>query len=147
MSRRSLIVLLIASLAVNALLIGAWAGDHWWGRPKAMQEAGMGRLLDTVPPDARPAVRAELRRHRYELMRALREVRIARRQVRALSDAGVHTSSEREQLDKALGRLREASTQMQTVLHSALLTGLAAAADDHAAHADRAEEDDLAADR
>lgn len=126
MNRRGLILALIVSLAANALLVGVWAGDHWWGQPRAMHEAGMGRLLDTVPEQARPAVRAELRRHRMELIRALRDVRRARMKVHTLIEAGVETPAQVDALAEALQHLRQVSGRVQRLLHRAILDGVSA---------------------
>lgn len=124
MTRRGLIVGLLISIALNFTLAGVLFGNRVAGQANALGKAPFGRLVETVPPEARSGVRAALKSHRFELLRSLREVRRARDHVQRL--AAQHPVPEAE-LQQGLAEVRAATDRVQAVLHRALLEGLHAA--------------------
>lgn len=135
MSRRALLIALLVSVAVNCLVAGVLVGQRHGGRPTALGPAAFERLAAIVPEPARDEVRDQLREHRLELFRALRELRQARQQVRAAAQAEPLSDVE---LEAAMARLRQATDRILRVLHEAIAEGIRRSR----APAQRAEPDD-----
>lgn len=121
MSRRALLIALLASVAVNCLAVGVLIGQHYWGRPNAIGPAAFERLAAIVPEPARDEVRDQIRAQRFELFRALRELRQARLRVRAAAAAEPLSDAD---LEAAMARLREATDRIQRILHDAIAEGI-----------------------
>jgi uncharacterized membrane protein len=117
--------LLVLSLAANLFVAGIWLGRSW-----AVVEAtsgpaatlpprdAMARFVATLPPEARAPVTRAFGERRAELRERTRELREARREVLALIQAAELDTAA---LDTALGRLRAATTALQTVVHGAFV--------------------------
>lgn len=121
MSRRVLIVSLLISVALNCALAGLLVGDRYFGRARAIGDVAAVRIAEVVPASARPAVREALRARRFELLEALRDVRRARAEIRQYA---VQEPLPRDELERSMAELREATVRMQTTLHMAMLEGL-----------------------
>lgn len=121
MSRRALLIALLVSVAVNCLAAGVLIGQHYWGRRNAIGPAAFERLAAIVPEPARDEVRDQIRAQRFELFRALRELRQARLQVRAAAAAEPLSDAE---LEAAMARLRQATDRIQRILHGAIAEGI-----------------------
>lgn len=121
MSRRSLLIALLVSVAVNCLAAGVLVGQRYWQRPTALGPAAFERLAAIVPEPSRDAVRDQIRARRLELFPALRELRQARLQVR---DAAAAEPLSDTELEAAMLRLRQATDRVQRILHGAIVDGI-----------------------
>lgn len=107
---------LIASLMLNLLLLGAFAGSVWATRPE--QDSGKGRLglleyIERLPPDRRDAIRSFIDSERPSLRPLREEVQQARAHAASILDAD---PLDKEKLAAAMQRLSEA----EHAFHSAI---------------------------
>ncbi len=121
MKQHRLMIALLVSVALNFGLAGILVGDHFFGRANALAGAPLKRVVETLPADSRPAVREALREHRFELARALRELKKNRRRVQDLVQREQASSKD---LERAFADVRGATEELQRILHGAMVEGL-----------------------
>jgi len=122
--RRGLVAALVASLAVNAALVGYGVGDRLADRravaPAPAADGGpalspaAGRLLADMPPESRAAFRAALRQRLPEIRRQVAALRESRAAVAGLL---AEPTLDEAALSAALADLRGEAAALQAVLH------------------------------
>ena len=113
-------ILLIASLALNLLFIGAIGGSMWamwagyWGGPRHFAFAGaIHHLMRELPDERRHVARDVLRRHRAEVQPLRREVRKSRRAAARIMRAEPFDEAA---FRSALGELRTAELKIREAI-------------------------------
>jgi uncharacterized membrane protein len=108
--------LLAASLLANVFLGGVLLGDRLVADP-AGPRALVERFLQSVPEQARPEVRRQLRARRGEILDKVAGVVQARR---AVADTLARPDATRREVDAAFERLRARTQAAQTTVHQTL---------------------------
>ena len=117
MTRRTvLLVALVASLVVNGLLIGLWAGRAL-DRDRGLYVMSQ-HILQRRPDQLSDQARAALRAKRGEMRSAFRQLRVARRNLdRIIAEPILNIDGARQ----ALADVREADQSLKRLVHEVLL--------------------------
>ncbi|HUN51932.1 MAG TPA: periplasmic heavy metal sensor [Candidatus Sulfotelmatobacter sp.] len=121
-NRRGARILLVASLAVNLLLIGFLVGHmlhppwHERGGPLTIEH-----ITGALPPEVRDAVRASLRDRRPQIAERMAAVRQARADVRAAIEAEPFDA---QRLQTAFATLRDRSQAVQEDVAAAVVEAI-----------------------
>ncbi len=131
-------VALLATLAVSLsanLFVGGWAvgrafesrGDGVLlpgpgGERHGRTVRGVGRFLEGLPAEARPAVRAAFQARRAEFGERMRAVRAARQ---AVAEAIARPDATAPQIESALADLRAREGDLQATTHAAVASAVA----------------------
>src|SRR6185369_17907589 len=130
-SRPWVLVVLIASLALNLFLGGLMAG-RWFSAPPhrphvagapgergAAGEAGriLQRMAATLPPEQRPAFEAAIAKHRDRVAQAASQAREAREQVREVLGK---EPFDRAALDNAFEKVRASNLALQIEIQTTI---------------------------
>jgi uncharacterized membrane protein len=131
-------VALLATLAVSLsanLFVGGWAVGRAFeergnsllipgpgAEPQGRTARGVGRFLEGLPAEARPAVRAAFQARRAELGERMRAVRAARQ---AVAEAIARPDTTAPQIESALAELRAREGELRATSHAAVASAVA----------------------
>ncbi len=117
--RRLVIVVLIVSLTINLLFVGALIGRWAWGPRTHPFEPHFGWLVRRLDEQTRADLKPVIKRQAEQLAPLRRDMREA--QIR-FNEALASDPLDEEALDAALGDLRENSTAIQAIMHEQMMT-------------------------
>ncbi|MEM6300985.1 MAG: periplasmic heavy metal sensor [Pseudomonadota bacterium] len=113
----ALVIALVASVAINLLILGVVIGRNTASNPKA-ERAPMEWATRKLNAQTQKVVREELRQRIPQIRPIRRDMAAATRAVRKAISA---EDFDPDALDRALARLRDASARYQVLIHSSLV--------------------------
>ena len=116
-NRTWLIVVLVVSLGLNFLFIGAVIGRVMMGGPPHFSW-----LMQDLDDDTRRTVHQTMRQHRQQSESARRSLRAAQRDLHEKIRA---EEFDKEGVSQALGKVRHASNALQEIMHNQMIETLA----------------------
>lgn len=114
-----LVLLLVLSLAVNILFIGAMAGRLMMRPPPRPMPPGLDWLVKGMPLEKREIIRANLSSHKAQTRGLRREMFRAQRQFNKLI---TQEELDETEIRDALTHLRESSSNFQSAIHDKMIS-------------------------
>ena len=109
---------LVASLALNLFVIGAWVGKIARHEKPETERVTLGSMTESLSPEGRNLLRSAMHMNRKEAIPIFKELNAARARANAALDA---TPYDPEAYAQALRDLRTYSEAGQTLLHATLV--------------------------